>query len=139
MLLEASLGLGLTAVLGLLLMKGSMLALSGNQWTTLQTLTDAYLTKETALAKRTPLEDITSPASPWPDGTLTLPQTSTVVTLGRLPGGTAVTAALIRFRINATTGADTVAALTVWRLHSVLHYRIGEKDYVKNISTLRVQ
>lgn len=132
-------GLGMTALLGLVLMKGAMLALSGNQWTTLQTLTDAYMTKETALAKRTPLADITAPVSPWPDGTQTLPQTSTMVTLGKLPGGIAVTGQLTRFRINATVGDDTVAALTVWRLHSILRYKIGEKDYVKNISTLRAQ
>ena len=131
--------LGMTAVLGLLLMKASLLALSGNQWITLQTLTDSYLTKETALAKRTPLADITAAVSPWPDGTQTLPQTSTVVTLGKLPGGIAVTGRLTRFRINATAGEDTVAALTMWRLHSLLLYRIGEQDYVKNISILRVQ
>ncbi|MEZ0274712.1 MAG: hypothetical protein ACAH88_07390 [Roseimicrobium sp.] len=137
MLLEASIALGAAVMLALLLMKASLLAITGNEWTSMQTLTDSVLTRETALANRMPFADISSSTSLWPDvgGTLT-PQT---VQLGKLMGGTAVTGQLTRFRVSEVDSAQPEVNLSVWRMHSVLKYKVAGKDYVKSTSTLRVQ
>jgi hypothetical protein len=137
MLLEASIALGAAVLLALLLMKASLLAITGNEWTSMQTLTDSVLTRETALANRIPFADITSDTSLWPDvGGAMSPQT---VQLGKLMGGTAVTGLLTRFRVNEGDSAQPEVDLAVWRLHSVIKYKVGDKDYVKSSSTLRAQ
>ncbi len=140
MLVEVSLGMGLASALALILMKASLLALGNNQWTIMQTLTDACLTRETALSHRVPMADLTGPASAWPDEAVDDPPRSVqVVSLGKTSGGYAVTATLTRFRVNETPPADTDTGIAVWRLHSVLTYKIGSDSYVKSRSTLRVQ
>ncbi len=139
LLIEVSVALGLTTMLALVLMRASLLAISGNQWSTMQTLTDAYLSRETALANRLPFVEVAGQGSAWPapvgDATAVNEQT---VTLGKLPGGQGVSAILKRFRTWEADSESSVA-LAVWRLHSVLIYRIGEDEYTKSRSTLRVQ
>jgi hypothetical protein len=140
MLLEATMAMGLASVLALVLMKASLIGLTGNQWNVMQTLTDAYLTRETALAKRMPLADITAANSPWPDPTTDVPpRQETTVSLGKIAGGTAVTGTLIRFRANATQQDDAAMATSVYRLYSVLSYKVGDKVYFKSRSTIRMQ
>ena len=140
LILEASIALGFASVLGLLLLKGSLISLSSNQWSSMQTLTDAYLTKETALANRIPLADLTATPSLWPDPeTDTPPRSEMTVTLGKIAGGTAVTGQLVRFRSNETLDDDATTGTSVYRLYSVLSYRVDGKDYFKSRSTLRVQ
>src|SRR5688500_14058911 len=96
-LVEVSLGMGLTAFLALLLMKASLLALSNNQWTVMQTLTDAYLTRETALAHRVPVADLTAPSTKWPDAAVDdPPRLVQTVELGKTAGGHAVNGTLTR-------------------------------------------
>lgn len=58
LLIEASIALGLAVFLALMSLKASMLAVSGNQWTIMQTLSDAYMTRETALSHRMPIAEV---------------------------------------------------------------------------------
>jgi hypothetical protein len=140
MIMEVSIAMGLAAVLALILMKASLLALSNNQWTIMQTLTDAYLTRETALSHRIPVATLTGADSPWPDQAVDDPPHAVqTVSLGKTAGGQVINASLTRFRINETSVDDTDTGLSVWRLHSVLTYKIGGKEYVKSRATLRMQ
>ena len=132
--------MGLAAVAALLVMKASLLALSNNQWTVMQTLTDACLTRETALSNRLPLADLTGADSQWPDAlTDSPPRQVQTVSLGLLAGGQPVNATLTRFRVNETPQVDADTGLAVWRLHSVLAYTIGGQQYYKSRTTLRMQ
>ncbi|HSJ04067.1 MAG TPA: hypothetical protein VK956_16500 [Verrucomicrobium sp.] len=139
LLLEVSVAMGATAILALLLMKASLLAISGNQWAAVQTVTDAALTKEQALARRVPFADLTSSLSAWPDATNGIPGQGLTVVFGRLTGGAPLSGTVTRFRVNATAVDDTEAGLALWRLHSVIRYRVGQTEYVKSCSTLRTQ
>lgn len=138
LLLEASVALGLVTTLALLLMRGSLLAITGNQWAVMQTLTDACLTRETALATRLPFADITAEGSLWAVPVSLGEVAGQPVTLGRLAGGQAVGGTLRRFR-TAEPVNGTETGMSAWRLHSVLTYKIGENDYVKTRSTLRTR
>lgn len=132
--------LGVTVFLALLVMKGSLLALSGNQWTVMQTLSDAYMTRETALSNRIPMSDLMASPSLWPDQSSDNPPTTVqIVTLGILPSGRAVQAQLTRFRTNETPVSNTDVSLVVLRLYSVLSFKAGDQSYVKTRSTLRAQ
>lgn len=141
LLIEVSLGMWLAAMLALLLMRASLLALGSSQWTIMQTLTDAYMTREAALANRLPVADLTAADSPWPDAGGGEARFEGMVSLGRLAGGTEVTGRIVRFRVNAapeTAGlGEGAPELTVWRLHSVLTYQVGEQNYVKSRTVLR--
>ena len=139
MLVEVSLGMGLASVLALLLMKASLLALSNNQWTIMQTMTDAYLTRETALSHRVPVADLTGVESAWPDAAGDPSRLVQTVSLGKTAGGHVVNATLTRFRVNETPVDDADTGIAVWRLHSILTYKIGENEYVKSRATLRIQ
>lgn len=139
LLLEVSVALGAAAMLALMLMKASLLAVSGNQWTSLQTLSDAVLTRETALANRIPFASITAENSLWKDATVTVPTQTETIVMGRQLGGVPVTGKLIRFRVNASDPLVPEVNLSVWRLHSILRYKVGEHEYVKSCSTMRVQ
>jgi hypothetical protein len=140
LILEASIGLAFASVLTLLLLKGSMVGLSSNQWTVMQTLTDAYLTRETALANRIPLADVVVAGSQWPDPTTDTPaRNEMTVALGKLAGGIEVSGQLVRFRSNETQTDDATTGTTIYRLYSVLSYRVNGKDYFKSRSTLRMQ
>jgi hypothetical protein len=139
MLLEASIGLGAAVLVALLMMKASLLAITGNEWTSMQTLTDALLTRETALANRVPFAEITATPSLWPDVAGGVALTPETVELGKVMGGTAVTGKLTRFRVDEADPTQPEVNLSVWRLHSILKYSVGEDEYVKSSSTLRVQ
>ncbi len=143
LLIEVSLGMWLAAMLALLLMRASLLALGSNQWTIMQTLTDAYMTRETALANRLPMADLAAANSPWPNAGGGEARFEAVVSLGRLAGGTDVTGRIVRFRVNSAPAAAAVGEgapdLDIWRLHSVLTYQVGEQSYVKSRTILRTQ
>ncbi len=139
LLIEVSVALALTSMLALLIMRASLLSISGNQWTIMQTLTDAYLSRESALANRLPFADFTSSESTWPDlADDKVPLPEQTVMLGRVAGGQEVKGTLKRFR-TAEIASNAEAPLTVWRLHSILSYRVGSQEYVKSRSTLRLQ
>ncbi len=139
-LMEASIALGVVVFLSLLVLKGSLLALSGNRWTVMQTLSDAYLTKETALSNRIPMSALQASPSPWPDRASDSPSYALqTVTLGVLPSGQPVQAQLTRFRTSETPPNSPDVSMVVWRLYSVLSYRAGDQSYVKTRTSLRTQ
>ena len=139
-LMEVTVALGVAVFLTLLVMKGSLLAISGNQWTVMQTLSDAYLTRETALSNRIPMSDLTASPSLWPDRLTDNPPCAIqTVNLGILPSGKAVQAQLTRFRTNETPATSTDVSIVVWKLYSVLTFNARDQPYAKTRSTLRTQ
>lgn len=139
LLLEAAVAMGAASILALLLMKSTLLSISGNQWASVQSLTDAALTKEAALAQRVPFADLTSATSLWPDAAAGISSTGQSVVIGKMTGGKPLSGTITRFRVSATPNDDAEAGLSLWRLYSVLRYKVGQNDYVKSSSTLRVQ
>ncbi|MES2476535.1 MAG: hypothetical protein V4640_12200 [Verrucomicrobiota bacterium] len=140
------LGLSVLTAVGLVLLKLSLNILAPRQWVLQQTVTDAYLTYERAYAERISFDTLTGGASPWP----VYPATSeSNVEVGRLPGGTPITARLVRSRsadpLNypADGGSGTVATnpagMKVWRAQSVIVYQIGGRNYAKSRTVLRSQ
>lgn len=137
-LIEASMALGAATLLSLLMMKAALLAIGGNDWTTMQTLTDSIVTRETALANRTPFADITGASSLWPDVSGGMPSPVTIQ-LGKIMGGKAVDGQLTRFRVNAANTSDPDVNVAAWKLHSVIQYEVSGIKYVKSSATLRSQ
>ncbi len=145
-MVEASLGLGLLMVLALFLLKSSMNATASQQWTIVQAMTDAYMTRESALAKRLPMDAITAGDSAWPVS----PQTAvTTEEIARLPGGVPYTLQVTRTRIpdpnnlaSASGGGDETsnpAHMEAWKLQSTISYDVGGREYVKTRTVMRVR
>ncbi|MDF1823932.1 MAG: hypothetical protein P1U68_04775 [Verrucomicrobiales bacterium] len=145
-LIEIAASYAALVIVALITLRSTMNNVSGQQWTVKQAMTDAYLTRETALASRVPFTEIRSNSSPWPEE----PDVSTqTVPVGRLPGGTVVSATLHRTRIpdanNLNSGSGTgnsnsnPALSEAWKLQSILVYTVGNKEYVKTRTTLRVR
>jgi hypothetical protein len=138
--------LSILTVLGLVLLKLSLNVLHPRQWVLQQTLTDAYLSYERAVAERIPFESLLENSSPWP----AFPNTSTTdVEIGRLPGNKPVTGKVTRTRIadqgnypidgGEGTPATNPAAMKVWKVQSVVTYTIGKNTYAKSRTVLRSQ
>lgn len=145
-LLESMIALSILTLLGIVLLKISLNILHPRQWTLQQSLTDAYLTYERALAERIPFDNLVGPSSPWP----AYPATSTsTVTIGRLPGNIPVTVNLVRTRFpdpnnypldsGSGTTSTNPAAIKVWKAQSVLTYTAGKRTYAKSRTVLRSQ
>lgn len=145
-LIEVAVSYSVLVMVALITLKASLNTSASQSWTVKQAMTDAYLTRETALATRVPFDAINSDSSLWamaPNVT-----TSTVV-VGRLPGGRLVTAQLHRTRIPAPnnlssaggsgTASSNPGGTEGWKLQSLLSYSIGDKDYVKTRTTLRTR
>lgn len=138
--------LSLLTILGLILLKLSINVLYPRQWSLQQTLSDSYLTYEIAYAQRIPFEDLTSSTSPWPVFPTT---TSTSVEVGRVPGSKPIMATVTRTRIadpdnypiDGGTGtlATNPAAMKIWKVQSILNYKIGNRNYVKSRTVIRSQ
>ena len=145
-LLESMLALSILTVLGLVLLKLSLNVLHPRQWTLQQSITDAYMTYERAVAERIPFENLTAAGSPWPQH----PQVSTSrVEIGRLPGNQPIMATISRTRFpdpgnlyldgGSGTVATNPAAMKVWKAQSVITYQIGTRSYAKSRTVLRSQ
>lgn len=145
-LLESMIALSILTMLALVLLKISLNILHPRQWTLQQTLSDAYMTYERALAERIPFENLLGATSPWP----AYPATSvSTVTIGRLPGNTPITGKITRTRFPDSTNypldggsgttATNPAAMKVWKAQSVLTYTIGNRNYAKSRTVLRSQ
>jgi hypothetical protein len=144
-LVEATLAMSMLTTIGLILLKLSLNVTVPRQWTLQQAITDSYLTGEKAFAQRESFETITGPASPWPAD----PPATTTVTFGKLPGGTAITGTVTRLRIpdpnnrsdKGGTGTEVTnpTAMEVWRLQSVVRYRVGSRSYMKSRTVVRSQ
>ena len=146
LLIEAGLSLSLLTFIGLVMLKLSLNILQPRQWGLQQTLTDAYMTYERSYAERIPFENLLANDSPWP----AFPATSAVsVEIGRLPGNRPVLGSVTRTRIpnagnypidgGSGTVATNPAAMKVWKVQSVVSYRIGSRNYVKSRTVLRSQ
>lgn len=133
-------------IVALLSLRASVNVTSGQAWTVKQAMSDAYITRETALASRIPFDTLTSTSSPW----AAHPSVSTsTVTLGKLPGGQSVTATIHRTRIpdannlpqagGSGTEVSNPTGTEAWKLQSLLSYTVGEKQYVKSRTVLRVR
>ena len=46
---------------------------------------------------------------------------------------------LTRFRTNETRADEPETRMLIWRVHSVLTYQVGEHEYVKSRSIVRMQ
>jgi hypothetical protein len=145
-LIEISLSYATLVITALLTLKASVNATSGQTWTVKQTMTDAFITRETALASRIPFDTLVGASSPWPRS----PTVSTsTVSLGKLPGGKLVTGTLHRTRLpdenNLASGGGTGSATTnpsgseAWKVQSILTYTVGERQYVKSRTVLRIR
>ena len=146
MLVEATISLTILSLLGLVMLKLSLNILAPRQWVLQQTLSDAYVTYERAYAERVPFQTLTSSTSPWPAYPAS---TSTLVELGKLPGGVAVTGTVLRTRLpdpnnypldgGTGTTATNPASMKVWQVQSVLTYRVNGRNYAKSRTVIRSQ
>ena len=138
--------MGMLTFIGLILLKLSLNILTPRQWSVQQTMTNAYMTYERALAERIPFENLTAADSPWPLFPATASET---VELGRLPGGRIVSGTITRTRMpddnnfpidgGSGTLATNPAAMKVWKVQSVATYQIGGRNYAKSRTILRSQ
>lgn len=154
-LVEAMISLSILTVLGLVLLKMALNVLNPRQWTMQQSVSDAYMTYERALAERVPFDVLTAPApnSPWPIFPAT---TSTVVEIGRMPrygaafpNGVPIMGTVVRSRspdpgnYPADGGVGSLdsnpAAIKIWKAQSVLTYRVGNRTYAKSRTVMRSQ
>lgn len=133
-------------IVALLTLSASVNATSGQAWTVKQAMSDAFVTRETAMASRVPFDILTGSSSPW--GLYPSVATATV-TIGKLPGGQIVTGTVHRTRIpdpnNLPTAGGTGTAATnpgateAWKVQSILTYTVGAKTYMKSRTTLRIR
>ncbi|MEM9281980.1 MAG: hypothetical protein AAGA96_09150 [Verrucomicrobiota bacterium] len=145
-LIEIAVSYGTLVTVGMLTLKAAINTTSSQTWTVRQTMSDAYMTRETALASRIPFDDITTTGSLW---SLYPSVTTSNVVIGKMPGGNNVTAELHRTRIpdpnNLTsaggTGTDATnpSGTEAWKLQSLIVYEVGDKKYVKTRTTLRIR
>jgi hypothetical protein len=146
LLIEAGLALSVLTFIGLVLLKLSLNILAPRQWGLQQTVTDAYMTFERSYAERIPFENLTDSDSPWP----AFPATSTMsAEIGRLPGDRPIYGIVTRTRLPSTnnfpidggsgTLATNPAAMKVWKVQSVVTYKVGGRNYAKSRTVLRSQ
>jgi len=145
-LIEISVGLGALLIIAILLMRHSINVATMDRWTVMQSLTDTYLTREVALAKRYPFSEFTGGSTLWP----TFPSTAeSSIEVGRLPGGEPVIATLYRTKKpsdnNMSTAGGSGTETTnptnteAWVLQSYLTHEVGQRNYLKSRSVVRSQ
>lgn len=145
-LIEIAASYAAIVIVALVTLRATLNNVTSQQWTVKQAMTDAYLTREVALASRMPFSTVRSGTSPWPE----YPDVNTqTVVVGKLPGGSSVTAELHRTRIadgnNRGTGGGSGNGTTnpssseAWKLQSIIVYSVRDKDYVKTRTTLRLR
>lgn len=145
-LIEISVSYATLLIVSVLIFKASVNAIATQNWTVKQSLTDAYITRETALASRVPFAELTGGSSLWP---LYPAKATSIVTIGKLPGASAATATLHRTRIADTNNLATAGGSgtdetnpsdsEAWKLQSILVYSVGERQYVKSRTMLRIR
>lgn len=149
-MVEAMISLSILTVLGLALLKLSLNILHPRQWIMQQSVTDAYMTYERSFAERIPFESLLAADSPWPDFASAAAKSSTSsVEVGRLPGGVPIYGTVIRTRVadtgnypidgGAGTLATNPAAMKVWKVQSILTYKVGTLSYAKSRTVMRYQ
>lgn len=144
-LVEATMALSLLSVAGLLLLKLSLNVTAPRQYALQQVLSSSYLTFERARAERIPFESLLGADSPWP----AYPEVATeTVEIGKLPGGKVVNGEVTRTRMpdannpvmgSASNEAINPTAMEIWRVQSILRYKISDRTYVKSRTLVRSQ
>ncbi len=148
-------GFALLMIVSLMLLRLSMIALASRSWVVKQTLSDAYCTRESAMAKRIPFANLNNPdplISLWPTGVGNAAVTTVNMgTLGATAGTAAqraVTGTLRRYKTPIAAalpagvgdgGNSNPADSDSFLLTSVLSYTIGGQPYYKTRSTVRTQ
>ncbi|MEQ1842308.1 MAG: hypothetical protein ABL994_18035 [Verrucomicrobiales bacterium] len=145
-LIEISLSYATLVFVAMVTLRASLNATSNQAWTVKQTMSDAFITRETALATRVPFDDMTGATSLW---AVSPGVTTSSVTIGKLPGGQSVTGTLHRTRIpdanNLASAGGTGTSTTnpsgteAWKLQSILVYTVTDKQYVKSRTVLRIR
>ncbi len=145
-LIEISLSYATLVFVAMVTLRASLNATSNQAWTVKQTMSDAFITRETALATRVPFDDITGSNSLW---AVSPGVTTSSVTIGVLPGGQSVTGTLHRTRIpdannlssagGTGTSATNPSGTEAWKLQSILVYTVTDKQYVKSRTVLRIR
>ncbi|MEM6277910.1 MAG: hypothetical protein AAF733_00425 [Verrucomicrobiota bacterium] len=146
-LVEVAASYAAIVIVGLVTLRSTLNSVTGQHWTVKQAMTDAYLTREVALASRMPFSTIrSSSSSPWPEYPDVSSQT---VVVGKLPGGSNVTAELHRTRIpdgnNRGSGGGSgnnstnPSSSEAWKLQSIISYEVRGKEYVKTRTILRLR
>ena len=144
MLVEITVALSLLVFLAMFLLRGNLSALEAGNWTITQNMTDAYMTYEKAYAEQAPFEDFLGTTTDWP----TFPDNSSQdVEIGKLPGGQSFTGEVIRTKMpdekNLVADGGSGDAITnpsgleIWRLKSVLVYKVNGKNYRKVRTVVR--
>lgn len=146
MIIEMTVALALLTTVGLVVLKSSLDVMAPRQWVILQNISDSYMSYEQAYAERVSFDEFTSDSSDWP---VYPDKSETAVVIGRLPGGTEISATVVRTRVadtnnlsaNGGTGtlASNPAEMETWQLMSHLVYRIGGEPYRKSRTVLRTR
>lgn len=145
-LIEIAVSYGILVTIATLTLKASVNSSSAQTWTVKQAMTDAYITREAALASRMPFESVTGNSSPWAQSPGV---TTSTVTIGKLPGGASVTATLHRTRIadsnnlpssgGSGSSSSNPGGTEAWKLQSLLVYTVDDRQYVKTRTVLRTR
>lgn len=145
-LIEISLSYATLVIIALLTLKASVNATSSQAWTVRQSMTDAYIMRESALASRMAFSEVTGENSPWAKSPAV---TTSTVTIGKLPGGEPVSATLHRTRLPDSNNLPTAGGVgtlatnpaesEAWKLQSLLVFTVGEREYVKSRTVLRIR
>ena len=80
-LIEISLSYATLVIIALLTLKASVNATSSQAWTVRQSMSDAYIMRESALASRMNFSEVTGENSPWAESPSSIP------VLDKLPRG----------------------------------------------------
>lgn len=145
-MIESTIAFLAMAFLATILLRAASNATAAQRWTVISGMTDAFMTRELAIAKRIPFEDFKDAGSDWP----IYPAIATEnVVVGKLVGGRDLTATVQRTRRPSTnnhpdaggTGNDTTNPIEMeaWKLQSYLTYSVADIEYVKSRTTLRVR
>ena len=146
-LFEVTLALAALVILALVALKASLNVVEAQRWAIVQALSDAYLTREVALASRIPYPELVAAAdSPWPSYPVS---SETEIELGKLPGAIPVAANLVRTKYPARQnlvskgGESTEFAnptrMETWLVKSFVTYQVAGREYVKSRTTVRVR
>lgn len=146
LIIEICLGWGVLLVIASLMLRAHVNLTSAQRWTIVQAMTDASMSRESALANRVPFDELIGNDTLWP----TYPSVATqTMDAGKLPGGVPVVATILRTKFPDANnlseaggegdGETNPAQMEAWKLQSLLSYQISGRDYVKSRTILRIR
>ncbi len=135
MLIETTIAMGILVALSSVLLKFSFNVLQVDNWSIMQTMSDATMTYEVAYARRIPFDQLELETTPYP----LYPEIAREeVSLGNRPGGGEVSGVVSRTRMLLATSSE-LTGLESWRLQAVLEYQVNGKAYVKSRQVIRTR